>query len=72
MLSAYPAYLMNAYSVSNKIADKNLNDISLVQPTGNPVYTENFNQKKMSRLGKKESGETKVHATLAERMKSGT
>jgi hypothetical protein len=26
----------------------------------------------MSRLGKKESGETKVHATLAERMKSGT
>jgi len=62
---------MNAYPISTRIADKNLNDVSLVQPTGNPIYYENFNHKKMSRLGKKESGETKVHATLAERMKPG-
>ena len=40
MLSAYPANLMNAYPVSNKIADKTMNDISLIQPTGKPVYQE--------------------------------
>ena len=72
MLSPYPVNLMNAYPISTRIADKNLNDVSLVQPTGKSVYIENFTFKKMSRLGKKESGEIKVHATLAERMKPST
>ncbi len=53
MLSPYPVSLMNAYAISPKIADKTLNDLSLVQPTGKPVYNENINYKKMSRLGKK-------------------
>lgn len=35
MLSPYPANLMNAYPVSYKIADKTLNDISLIQPNEN-------------------------------------
>ena len=35
MLSPYPANLMNAFPVSNKIADKTLNDISLIQPNEN-------------------------------------
>lgn len=40
MLSPYPANLMNAYPISNKIADKALNDTSLIQPLGKPVYQE--------------------------------
>lgn len=40
MLSPFPANLMNAYPISDKIEDKLLNDISLIQPIGKPVYTE--------------------------------
>lgn len=40
LLCPYPAKLMNAYPVSDKIEDKSLNDISLIQPSGKPVYTE--------------------------------
>jgi len=40
MLNAYPANLMNAYPVSTKIADKTMNDILLIQPTGKSVYQE--------------------------------
>jgi len=40
MLSPYPANLMNAYPISTKIADKTLNDVSLIQPTGKTVYQE--------------------------------
>lgn len=40
MLSPYPANLMNAYPIADKINDKALNDISLIQPIGKPVYTE--------------------------------
>jgi hypothetical protein len=36
---------------------------------GKPIFAENITYKKMTRLGKKENGESKVHATLAERMK---
>jgi putative SOS response-associated peptidase YedK len=71
MLNPLPANLMNAYPVSTRIADKKLNDISLVQPAGKPVYTENITYRKMSRLGKKETGENKIHVTLEERMKLG-
>ena len=51
MLSPYPANLMNAYPISDKIADKTLNDISLIQPIGKPVYQEPtyVRQKKMKR-----------------------
>lgn len=70
MLSPYPTQLMNAYPISPSTTD-GINDISLIQPTGKPVYVENFSYKKMSRLGKKESHENKVHVTLEERMKSG-
>lgn len=40
MLSPYPANLMKAYPISNKIGDKTLNDISLILPLGKPVYKE--------------------------------
>lgn len=40
MLSPYPASLMNAYPIGDKIADKTLNDISLLQPIGKPVTHE--------------------------------
>ena len=71
MLSPYPVSLMNAYPISTKIADKTLNDISLVQPIGKPVFNENSTFRKLSRLGKKESDENKVHITLEQRMKPG-
>jgi putative SOS response-associated peptidase YedK len=71
MLCPYPTNLMNAYPISTRIADKCLNDVSLVQPLGNPVFNENIAYIQMSRLGKKESGENKVHDTLEERMKPG-
>jgi hypothetical protein len=47
MLCPYPASLMNGYPISNSIADKSLNDISLVQPIGKPVYFEDTTYKKM-------------------------
>jgi hypothetical protein len=40
MLSAYPANLMNAYPIGDKINDKSLNEISLIQPIGKPVIQE--------------------------------
>ena len=40
MLNPYPANLMNAYPISPGIVDRGLNDISLVQPVGEPVYQE--------------------------------
>jgi hypothetical protein len=36
---------MNAYPISSKMTDRNLNDISLIQPTGNTVYFENATKK---------------------------
>ena len=40
MLEAYPTNLMNAYPIDKTIADKNLNEKSLVQPTGNKIIYE--------------------------------
>lgn len=40
MLSPYPSNLMNAYPIGDKIKDESLNDVSLIQPIGKPVYTE--------------------------------
>ena len=40
MLSPYPAYLMNAYPISEKIKDRH--DLSVIQPTGRPVLYEGF------------------------------
>jgi hypothetical protein len=40
LLCPNPANLMNAYPICDKIEDKSLNDISLIQPIGKPVYTE--------------------------------
>ena len=64
MLNPFPVSLMNAYPVSNKILDKNLNDISLIQPLGKPFYQEPtyVRQKKP----KRENNFPNV--TLAERM----
>lgn len=56
---------MNAYPISSRISEKSINDISLVQSTGKPVYNENPVYKKMPRLGKTDN-ENKVHHTLAE------
>lgn len=68
MLNPFPYNLMNAYPISTKIADKTLNNISLVQPMGETVYNENITYTRMSRLGKKESNESKVNLSLEERM----
>jgi putative SOS response-associated peptidase YedK len=51
MLDPFPYNLMNAFPITNKIADKTINDFSLVQPTGKPVYNENVTYKKNPRLG---------------------
>jgi putative SOS response-associated peptidase YedK len=69
MLSSYPANLMNAYPISTKIADKTMNDVSLIQPTGNTVYQEPTGYQKVKRL-KQEKGHFS-HLTLEERMKFG-
>ncbi len=37
LLKPYPSQLMNAFPVSMQIADKSINDISLVQPVGKPI-----------------------------------
>jgi len=71
MLRPYPTNLINAYPISTKIANKSLNDMSLAQSFGKPVYFENISYQKMSRPGKKETGENKVHAALAKKMKTG-
>jgi putative SOS response-associated peptidase YedK len=40
MLSPYPAYLMNAYPIGDKINDKSLNETSIILPIGMPVIKE--------------------------------
>lgn len=42
MLKAYPSEQMNAYPISTRIADKTLNDKSLVKPLGKPLFEENI------------------------------
>jgi putative SOS response-associated peptidase YedK len=70
MLSPYPANLMNTYPISAKIADKSLNDVSLVQPIGKTVYTEPTGYQRVTRL--KQGKGNFSHITLAERMTPGT
>ena len=41
MLSTYPANKMNAYPISKKIIDINLNDKSLIMPVGKKVLPVN-------------------------------
>ena len=69
MLSPYPANLMNAYPISDKITNKSLNDIALVQPIGKPIYQEPTGYQRVKRL-KQEKGHFS-HLTLEERMKPG-
>lgn len=40
MLQTYPANLMNAYPVSEKISDPANNDLAVIQPIGNRMYNE--------------------------------
>ncbi|KAF0236680.1 MAG: hypothetical protein FD181_2584 [Prolixibacteraceae bacterium] len=40
MLSPYPAKLMNAYPIGEMIKDETMNEVSLIQPIGKPIYTE--------------------------------
>jgi len=64
ILNPYPAKLMNAYPISEKIAHKTLNDISLVQPVGKRIlYEPNY---LLSRKKKKEVRESTGN-TMAER-----
>lgn len=64
MLCPYPSNLMNAYPIGNKISDKTLNDLSLVQPIGKPVYNEPINV----RYKKVKREISFPNATLADRM----
>jgi hypothetical protein len=69
MLNPFLANLMNAYPIDNKIVDKTLNYISLVQPTGKAVYQEATGYQRVKRM-KQEKGNFS-HLTLEERMKPG-
>lgn len=69
MLTPYPANMMNAYPISMKANDLAINDKSLIQPIGKPIYEEKISYKTMSRLGRKESNTTKAHYTLEERVR---
>jgi putative SOS response-associated peptidase YedK len=40
MLNPYPHHLMNAYPISEKIKDVEQNDLSIIQPVGSRVYSE--------------------------------
>lgn len=64
MLCPYPTSLMNAYPISSKIADKSRNDVSLVQPTGKPIYQEPT----YTRYKKQKRENSFPNATLADRM----
>lgn len=64
MLSPYPANLMNAYPIGDKIADITLNDISLLQPIGKPVTHEFV----YTRTKKPKREKSFPNATLADRM----
>jgi putative SOS response-associated peptidase YedK len=64
MLSPYPANLMNAYPIGDKINDKSLNEISLIQPIGKPVIQEFI----YTRTKKPKRENSFPDLTLAERM----
>ncbi len=64
MLSPFPANLMNAYPVGDKICDRALNEISLIQPIGKPVYNEPI----FVRYKKPKHENSFPNVTLAERM----
>ena len=67
MLSPYPFNLMNAYPISTKIEDLNINNKSLVQPCGKPVLHEPKNVPYVRVRKQKENHCPNI--TLAERMK---
>jgi putative SOS response-associated peptidase YedK len=64
MLSPYPANLMNAYLIGDKINDKTLNEISLIQPIGKPVIKEFI----YTRTKKPKRENSFMNITLADRM----
>jgi len=64
LLCPYPSHLMNAYPIDEKIEDKTLNDISLIQPIGKPVCTEPT----FIRYKKPKRENSFPNVTLAERM----
>ena len=64
MLNPYPANLMNAYPIGDKINDKLLNDISIIQPIGKPVIHEFI----YTRTKKPKRENSFPDVTLADRM----
>ena len=64
MLSPYPAKLMNAYPIGDKLKDKSLNEISLIQPIGKPVIQEFI----YTRTKKPKRENSLPDLTLADRM----
>jgi hypothetical protein len=64
MLSPYPEKLMNAYPIGDKIADKTMNEISLIQPIGKPVILEFI----YTRTKKPKRENSFPNVTLADRM----
>lgn len=67
MLYAYPQVKMNAYPISSRIADKSLNDKSLVQPIGKPLLEEDHGFRMMKRERKSKSNYSDK-PTLGERL----
>lgn len=67
MLTPYPTNLMNAYPISTKIINTDLNEKSLVMPVGKPVYLEQQSYKRVNSVRKRNTQFDNL--TLADRMK---
>ena len=69
MLSSFPANLMNAYPVSNKIADITKNDKTLILPIGKPILKEP--EYTIMKRARKQKEDHFPDITLADIMKKG-
>ncbi len=69
MLNPYPHHLMNAYSISDKIKNKENNSLEVIQPVGSRIYSERFNMP--SRKKKREVRDYGKRPTMGEVAKMG-
>ena len=67
MLTPFPANMMNAYPIAHNIFTSDINNRTIIEPVGKPIYDETLIYRMVPRVKKREGKEPRDHLTLGER-----
>ena len=67
ILTPFPANLMNAYQISHNIFTSDINNRTVIEPVGKPLYDETLIYRMVPRAKKREGKEPRDNLTLGER-----